>query len=102
MRSLGFTTIGRRSVSNVPSQALAMMNGPFIIASACEGTSLTLRRPMVVNPSDRIEQMYLAAFARPPSDQETTAALAFIDQQSQRYGSRSQDDVRAWADLCHV
>src|SRR5213078_908984 len=29
-----FTTIGRRNVSNVPAQALILMNDPFVVAQA--------------------------------------------------------------------
>ena len=29
-----FTTIGRRTVSNVPAQALAMLNNPFVLQQA--------------------------------------------------------------------
>ena len=41
------------------------------------------------------------AFGRPPTDDGTADALAFLDEQGDalRHGA---DDPRAWADLCHV
>jgi hypothetical protein len=44
--------------------------------------------------------MYREAFGRPPSEDERSAALAFLDEQAKAYGR--PDDLRAWADLAHV
>jgi hypothetical protein len=95
-----FTTIGRRAASNVPAQALAMMNGPFIAQQAERWAQRVLAEPDL-SPPQRIERMYLSAFARPPDDDETAAALAFLSEQSQRYGGQ-KNDSRAWSDLAHV
>ncbi|HEX5446550.1 MAG TPA: PSD1 and planctomycete cytochrome C domain-containing protein, partial [Pirellulales bacterium] len=92
------TTVGRRGVSNVPAQALALMNSPFVVAEARRWADR-------LQPSEsttlRIERLYLSALARPPSDEERRAAAAFLAAQSQRYGAAA-NDPRAWADLCHV
>ena len=93
-----FTTMGRRNVSNVPAQALIMMNDPFIV----EQTRVwTKRLGSVTDPAERVRQMYLAAFARPPVEAELKDALAFITSQSQSLGA-SPNDERVWADLGHV
>jgi cytochrome c553 len=94
-----FTTIGRRSVSNVPAQALTMMNNPFIVGEA-ERWAKRLMSEKDRTLAQRIEKMYVAAFGRTPSDTELKEALAFLEEQGKEYGK--VDDVRAWADLCHV
>ena len=99
-----FSTVGRRNVSNVPAQALILMNDPFVVEqSKVWAKKLLLGR--ATTPDARIRRMYLEAFAREPSASETAAALAFLDSQSHEYGlsaEQAQTDERVWADLCHV
>jgi len=93
-----FTTMGRRNVSNVPAQALILMNDPFIV----EQSRVWAKRLVSVSePAERVRQMYLAAFSRPPNESELKAALAFVSVQGQSLGG-SPTDERAWADLGHV
>jgi cytochrome c553 len=94
-----FTTIGRRSVSNVPAQALAMMNNPLVVEQARLWARNAMATPNL-SAAMRIEGLYATAFARPPDEAEAGAALQFIKDQSEKYGHA--DDPRAWADLCHV
>lgn len=93
-----FTTIGRRSTSNVPAQALTLMNNPFVLEQAKNWAKQILAMPDAT--PQRVTRMFEAALARPPSDTESADALVFIEQQSQVYGQA--DDARAWIDLCHV
>jgi hypothetical protein len=87
-----FTTIGRRSVSNVPAQALTMMNNPFVRQQA----ELWAKRALAVpgTPAQRVAGLYEAAFGRLPTEDETAAAVAFIKDQG--------DTPAIWAELCHV
>jgi hypothetical protein len=94
-----FTTIGRRSTSNVPAQALTLMNNPFVLEQAKNWAAQILAMPDAT-PRQRITRMFEAALARLPSDTELADALVFIEQQSRGYGRA--DDSRAWIDLCHV
>ncbi len=95
-----FTTIGRRSVSNVPAQALTLMNDPFAMQQARIWAERILADPDTP-AADRIQHLYQTAYGRPPTAAELDEALSFVAQQGKRYGS-SCDDLRAWADLCHV
>jgi hypothetical protein len=95
-----FTTIGRRSVSNVPAQALTLMNDPFAIQQARTWAERVLADPDG-SAAERITDLYRTAYGRPPTVAERDDALAFLEQQGRRYESTG-DDSRAWADLCHV
>jgi cytochrome c553 len=89
------TTIGRRNISNVPAQALALMNDPFVVGEAqrwADRTSLA----GASDPAARVAAMYRAAFARRPSDAEVERALAFVG------ASDPDKDAGGWADLAHV
>jgi cytochrome c553 len=94
-----FTTIGRRSVSNVPAQALVMLNNPFV----AEQAALWAKRILSAEKQsdvDRVQQMYLEAFARRASDEEIAAVSAFLD--SQRSLNPADEPARVWTDLAHV
>jgi hypothetical protein len=98
------STIGARNISNVPAQALILMNDPFVVEQARRWAERVLARPDL-DARERIERIYRAAFARSPSDAETSAALAFLKQQAALIGVPSEEaesDPRVWADLCHV
>jgi hypothetical protein len=96
------STMGRRNVSNVPAQALALLNDPFVTgqarlwaAQAGDGDRTDARAPR-----QRLTALYETALGRLPTDQESTDGLAFLSDVAQAYGR--PDDPRAWADLCHV
>jgi len=107
-----FNTVGRRNVSNVPAQALIMMNDPLVVEQARRWARRILRERDAAD--ERVRRLYLAAFARPPSESEQADALAFLREQYAQY-HRSEEaasadhtsppwlhDERVWADLCHV
>ncbi|MSR59441.1 MAG: DUF1553 domain-containing protein [Planctomycetaceae bacterium] len=93
-----FATIGRRSVSNVPAQALALMNNPFVVQQA----EVWANRVIVEHqtPDARLDAMYLAAFARVPTAAERDSALAFVNEQSRQYPAG--EAAHPWTDLAHV
>ena len=93
-----FSTMGRRSVSNVPAQALTMMNNPFLLQQA-ELWGKKMFGEEGLTPRQRVEKMYAAALGRPASDRESEQALAFLETQSAVYG---RNDARPWTDLAHV
>jgi hypothetical protein len=93
------TTIGRRMVSNVPAQALTLLNDPFVVEQAHLWARSALAQPGV-SAETRVDALYEAAFGRLPRAQERNAALAFLDSQSHAYGGPA--DERSWSDLCHV
>jgi hypothetical protein len=98
---LPISTIGRRSVSTVASQALIMMNNEFVTKQAEEWG-----RRVVAAEKDarrRIEKMFVSVFARPAEETEIDEVITFLKEQQARYGAVDNlEDPRVWADLAHV
>ena len=98
------TTVGVRNRSNVPGQALALMNDPLVqqLATAWARESLKQSGP---SPRERIEQLFLGALTRPPKPAELDRMLTFLQTQAsarQLTGDAGQLDPELWADACHV
>ena len=102
---LPFSTMGRRNVSNVPAQALTLLNDPLVIREAGLWATSLLAKP-ARSTRERLDGLYLLALGRPPSDREAAASLAFLSGQSPGSGRSGASDpepaVDVWADLCHV
>jgi hypothetical protein len=93
-----FNSVGRRNVSNVPAQALILMNDPFVVEQA---KLWSQRTATATDPSQRVRHMYLAAFSRPPTADELADANTFLAGQRALYAAKDNDE-RAWADFAHV
>src|SRR6185436_17340628 len=91
------TTMGRRNASNVPAQELTMLNNPFVVQQAQLWAKKTLAETNLTN-EQRVNHLYIAAFARPPQADELASALQFLDEQQKQY----HDPIKAWSDLAHV
>lgn len=85
-----FTTMGRRSSSNVPAQALTLMNNPFVVDQAAQWASRSAASP------DRLSALYGEAYGRPPTAEEAQMVKDFLA------SYQGNEQSRAWADLCHV
>ncbi|NNC88695.1 MAG: DUF1553 domain-containing protein, partial [Akkermansiaceae bacterium] len=94
-----FSTMGRRSVSNVPAQALVMMNDPFVIGQA--GVWAKRLCGEIPESGARIRRAYLEAFSREPSEAEVGAAREFLAAQAKLHGC-PPGDPKVWGDFCHV
>ncbi len=104
-----FSTMGRRNVSNVPAQALTLMNDPMAILLArqwADRVALALGR----NDRQRLDELFMSALGRPPTDDELRACFEFLDR-SPPSGDRASShappanakrNLLAWADICHV
>ncbi|NCA11731.1 formate--tetrahydrofolate ligase, partial [bacterium] len=99
-----FQAMGRRNVTNVPAQALALMNDPFVTSQAVAWAKKTLVQAS--RPTEaRIDGMYREAFARAPTADERTAALEFLAAQAVRHGVSFLDQPTheaTWADFAHA
>lgn len=95
-----FSTLGRRDVSTAPAQALTLMNDPFVVGQARLWAARSLSQPELPT-SQRIENLYRDAFARPPTRDEFREALSFLEREAARH-DKGMDEPAVWADLCHV
>ena len=96
------TTFGKRAVSNVPAQALILMNDPFVLHQAKRWANRLLSTQPEASDEAMLEQLYREALGRAPSRQERRNAAAFIAQQTQTYAGDDTARLSVWADLCHV
>lgn len=98
------TCVGRRNVSNVPSQALILMNDPFVIQQMNKWAEKIVAHE---NESleQRIRRMYLRALGRPVTEELLADLSGFLTLQRSEYQideAQMLTDVRLWADLGHV
>jgi hypothetical protein len=124
------SAVGRRNVSNVPAQALILMNDPFVAEQARRWAERLLANGERKSPDEgsvvrvqgsagtrnddaerideeavtrkRIERLYHEALAREPSQIELKAAVEFRMQQAAESGDSAwQGSLAGWKDLCH-
>ena len=99
-----FSSMGRRNVSNVPAQALIMLNDPLVVDLSRKWGERALKEvtgPEFEATTRRIEWMYLSGFGRYPSKQETEAASGFLQSQA-RNRNVSADDSALWTSFAHA
>lgn len=90
---------GRRDVTNVPAQALMLLNDPFVV-EASRRWGARLVQDGSQSAEERLRSMFVRALGRPPTDAELarwTAAAA-------RMGSSTAllSDLDAWSQLAHT
>ena len=99
-----FATVGRRAISNVPAQALILMNDPFVQEQA----GLWARRVVGKDGSaeDRLRMMYASAFGRPPTVDEAAMCRTFLQPPySPPAGpgpAAGAGELGVWTDLAHA
>jgi hypothetical protein len=93
-----FSTVGRRAVSNVPAQALILLNDPFVQQHALVWAEKVLANE--AQPRDRLTRMFLSAFGRPPDETEFQSCEFFLKSSAALHGGAA-DDPWPWSDLAH-
>ncbi len=97
-----FSTVGRRNVTNVPAQALALANDPFVTGQARFWADRELKEHPGDADAARIERMFRTALARMPDQAEKAALIDALGafRESRKGGDAAQ--AEAWADLAHT
>ncbi|HBE72130.1 MAG TPA: hypothetical protein DDW52_28670 [Planctomycetaceae bacterium] len=85
-----FSTMGRRNVSNVPAQALILMNDPFVYGQARDWGKRAIE--IADDRDDRVSWLYLSGLARLPTGREKAVAKVFVGE---------SDEVDRWAAFAH-
>jgi hypothetical protein len=99
-----FSSMGRRNVSNVPAQALILLNDPLVVELSGKWGERALQNVADAGAkamSERVDWMYLSGFGRQPTTQESQAAVAFLTSQAAKRGVTTEDSG-LWADFAHV
>ncbi|MCH9774968.1 MAG: DUF1553 domain-containing protein, partial [Planctomycetes bacterium] len=96
-----FSTMGRRNVSNVPAQALIMMNDPFVIQQAQLWGKRVFTNSDLQTTNDKIRWMYEAALGRLPNSEELSTASQFILERTKQKPQAADPSI-IWAELGHV
>jgi len=94
-------SIGERQVTTVPTQALTLMNSPFVRRQA-DLLAKHVRPSASVELPAAVESAYRTAFGRKPTAQEKERATAFVNKLAETYGKGEPATARAFADLCHA
>ncbi len=91
----------RRLPTNVPTQALMLMNSDFMHDQAGY-LAERLQAEGGAEPQARVERGYWLVLGRPPTETESKLALRFIEEQRQFHAQRPQPERSAWTDFAHV
>jgi hypothetical protein len=94
-------SIGERVATTVPTQALAMMNSPFVRQQA-EKLFARIRPATDAPLAETIDRAYETAFARKASDHERAKMLAFIESQRNSFGIDATATDNALIEFCQV
>jgi hypothetical protein len=97
-------TTGRRDVTNVPAQALALLNDPFVVAQAEYWARNLVATPPSTTPT-RITAMFQTAFGRDPTPAELAEWRLTADELAQLHNVTKDaiiHSVAVWKDLAHA
>lgn len=95
-------SIGERISTTVPTQALVMLNSPFVRQQA-EKLAQRIAPAKDAPLEAAIDRVYQFAYARLPTAAERTRMLAFLDEQrSLRGGDQAAATQAALVELCHA
>jgi hypothetical protein len=98
-------TVGRRDVTNVPDQSLALLNDPFVIDQA-KFWSGRLLRDGESQAAARIERMVIEALGRPARADEVARLARLVERSAALRGSAKRDELLAaplvWQDAAHA
>ena len=103
-----FSAMGRRNVSNVPAQALILLNDPLVAELAGDWGRRAVKTVPGADAAataervrERIAWLYRTGFARSPTATEIEAAARFVSDQAERRGG-TPDDPAVWGELAHA
>ncbi|MBL9169733.1 MAG: DUF1553 domain-containing protein [Verrucomicrobiales bacterium] len=97
-----FSTVGKRNVTNVPAQSLALMNDPLFHEQSAVWARRLLRETQGADAVGRIRWLYETAYARLPGEAEIQACLDSLGELRRLHGAADQESVEVWGDLCHA
>ena len=98
-----FNAFGRRTVTNVPSQSLILLNDPFVIQQAA-AMATNLLSKKISSSNDRVDWIYQRSLSRNATQEEIEDAESFILQLKKTYaknGIKRNIEWVIWKDYIH-
>jgi hypothetical protein len=95
---------GRRDVTNVPAQALALLNDPFVLQQAGYWGKRLAARPDP-SVSERLDHLFRVALGRPPADDERQRFAEGVAELADLHGVRPANVLSSpvvWKDVAHT
>lgn len=93
---------GKRDVTNVPNQALILMNDPFVMAQAEEWSTRLIQQP-ADTVETRIQRMFQRGYGREPDQQELHRWIELVQELG---GSEDESyllaDPGVWKQISHT
>lgn len=93
--------VGARPETTVATQALFLMNSPFVKQQAGK-LAQRLSKDEPINELARINRLYLLTVNRPAAADEIETARAFLDQCAKDFAKAKNARQEAWTQLCHA
>ena len=100
----GKVTQGRRDITNVPAQALALLNDPFVLQQADLWAGKLIPEPHA-SASERMNAMFLTALSRSPTDDERQGFDAMVSELALLHQVSPGDILKSqavWKDIAHA
>ncbi len=100
-------SIGRRNVSTLATQALFLLNSPFVIDRS-RAAARRLLDEQCLDDGQRLARLYLRAVGRPPSMQERKLALEFLgliavpSETTAKDSDLAERRLEHWSALCQA
>jgi len=97
-------TTGKRDVTNVPDQALALLNDPFVVEVAKQWGDNVVK-DVASSPEARAAAMFEQAMGRPASEKEVVRLVRLTQRSAELRGKSSESLMNcfvAWQDTAHA
>ena len=95
-----FSTVGKRNVTNVPAQSLALMNDPLFHQQARVWAERLLREMSDADDARRVQWLFESAYGRLPTDGEINTCQVSLGELRQLH--EDKPGIEEWVDICHA
>jgi hypothetical protein len=96
---------GKRNITTAPTQALFIMNSPFMQEQS-EQAARALLELSAADDAQRVKAAYLGAFGRPPTAKEAERSLRYLEGYASALEKTETEPgkrkLRTWQSFCHA
>jgi uncharacterized protein YneF (UPF0154 family) len=97
-----FSSMGKRNASNVPGQALTMINDPLLHWVARKWAERELGESR--SDDERVHRMLMAVTGRRPSSEQLQMSMEYLTEERKLSGSSDpkEREIEIWSNLAHA